>query len=335
MRKIIARFAIVVIIIMAAGFVLLAVSASQAGLSIPAQFIRAVMLPIVPMPMADDEEGLRALVAENRKRGPALPTEAFRARFAVQEEDFNGQQVWTVTPRENTGSQLHILYIPGSAYINEVLTLHWDIAEQLIERTGATLVMPLYPLAPENDYQPAYEMIFAVYQRLVEQIGAENVVIMGDSAGGGIALSLAQQLRDQNEPLPAALVLFSPWLDAAVSDPSQPVIDARDFILSIDTLWITGQWWAGDLPTTDPRISPLYGSVEGLPPIAVFTGTDDLLYPDSIRLASQAEAAGVPLALFEYQNEFHVWMGVMPQLVPEAARALDEATVFIREHTTP
>jgi epsilon-lactone hydrolase len=319
-------------IIVIAGFGLLAASASQAGLSIPAQIVRVVLLPLVPMPKVNDPEELQALVKENREAGPALPTDTFRTNFNVQVKEFNGQRLWTVAPHEST-SQLHILYIPGSAYINEVLSLHWDIAEQLIERTDATLVMPFYPLAPENDYQPAYDMINAVYELIVQQAGAENVVIVGDSAGGGIALALAQQLRDQRRPLPAALVLFSPWLDVTVSDPSQPAIDQRDFILSIDTLRIGGKWWAGNLPTTDPRISPLYGSMGDLPPIAVFTGTDDLLYPDSIRLASKAEEAGVPFTLFEYRNEFHVWMGVFPQVIPEAARALDETAAFIREHT--
>ncbi len=332
MRRILVRLTIILLVVVLVSFGLLAVSAAQAGLSIPAQLVRAVLLPSVPIPTANDADGLRALVEANRTRGPALPTESFRARFTVQEEAFNGERLWTIAPQTNS-SQLHILYIPGSAYINEVLALHWDIVEQLIERTDATLLLPFYPLAPENDYQPAHEMISAIYERLVQQVGAENVVIVGDSAGGGIALSLAQQLRDQDRPLPAALVLFSPWLDATMSDPAQLVIDERDFVLSINTLRIGGEWWAGDLPTSDPRISPLYGRVDGLPPIAVFTGTDDLLYPDSIRLAAKAGTAGIPLTLFEYRNEFHVWMGVFPNMIPEAARALDEAAAFIMEQT--
>ena len=329
MKKFLIRTAVGLVIVIGAAFGGLAFSAWQSGLSIPAQFLRVVLLPAVPMPSASDPDKLRAMIQESRATGPALPSAAFRAKFSVQESDVAGQQLWTAAPRESAGSPLRILYIPGGAYINQPLALHWDIAEQLIERTDATLVMPFYPLAPENDWQPAFEMVNTIYASLVEEVGAEHVVIMGDSSGGGIALALVQQIRDQNEPLPAAVVLFSPWLDVTLSDPDQVALDQRDFILSMDMLRIGGKWWAGDLPTTDPRISPLFGSLQGLPPIAVFTGTDDLLYPDATRLAENAKVANTCLSLFEYKNMFHVWVGVLPGIIPEAARALDEAAAFV------
>lgn len=332
MKRVIIRIVIALVVVFGSAFLLLAVSAAQVGLSMPAQLIR-VMLRIVPMPGTSDPEALRELVAASRARGPALPPDAFSGLFEVLEEEIDGQRVWTAALRQSAGNPLRVLYIPGGAYINETLSLHWDIVQQLIERTGATVTMPVYPLAPEHDWQPAYVMIRAIYDRLVEEVGAENIVIAGDSAGGGITLSFAQQLRDTERPLPAALVMFSPWLDVTLSDPDQVQLDERDPILSRDSLRVSGEWWAGDLPTTDPRISPLFGSLEGLPPMGVFTGTEDLLYPDATRLAARAAEAGTPLTLFEYDYMFHVWMGVAPTMIPEASRALDEAAGFIREHT--
>lgn len=332
MKKYVVRTVAIVLIVIGVAFVLLTLSAWQAGLSIPAQLLRVVLLPAIPMESTSDPEVLAAMVRENRTTGPALPSEAFRAKFNVQEEDFNGERLWTVAPHEST-TNLHILYLPGGAYVNEVLSLHWDIVEQLVERTDATLVMPFYPLAPEHDWQPAFALVNAVYERMVEAVGAENVVVMGDSAGGGIALSVVQQIRDEKRTLPAAVVLFAPWPDLTFSDPSQIELKQHDLILSMDSLLIGGEWWAGDLLTSDPRVSPLFGSAKGLPPIGVFTGTEDLLYPDATRFAINAEEAGVPVTLFEYKNQFHVWMGVFPSIIPEASRALDEAAAFILEHT--
>ncbi len=329
MKKRVTLLLVIMIGVALVGCGALALSAAQAGVSIPAQMVR-LMLPAVPMPAGDDPAALRALVAQNRERGPAFPSEAFRAKYEVQEGEVNGEVVWTVRLRGDTVSPLHLLYMHGSAYVNEALSLHWDIAEQLIDRTGATLVMPFYPLAPEHDWQPAYALMNTVLDQLVAEVGAGQVVIAGDSAGGGMALSLVQQRRDAEESLPAALVLFSPWLDVTLSDPAQPALDEGDPILSLESLRISGAWWAGNLAPTDPRISPLFGSLEGLPRMAVFTGTNDLLYPDATRLAERAEDAGVDLTLYEYPNMFHVWMGVMPQMMPEASRALDEAAAFIQ-----
>jgi epsilon-lactone hydrolase len=303
---------------------------SQAKISIPAQIVRLI-LRVAPPPMSSDADALRAQVAKSHAKGPAQPSNAFRKLFDVREEQIDGQRVWTASPRTAANNPMRILYVPGGAYVFQPQSLHWDIVKALIERTGATVVLPAYPVAPEHDWQPAYAMINTIYARLVAEVGAKRVVIAGDSAGGGITLSLAQQLRDAGRSLPAALVLFSPWLDVTLSDPTQVALDKVDRILSIASLRITGEWWSGDLPPTDPRISPLFGALAGLPPIAVFTGTDDLLYPDATRLAAKANEAGASLTLFTYPHMFHDWMGVT--VLPEAARALDEAAGFIHALT--
>jgi acetyl esterase/lipase len=279
-----------------------------------------------------DPEALAVQVREEQKHGPTLPSAAFRSRFEVQLEQIDGQLVLTTKPMTNASNKLRILYLHGGGYVGDVAAFHWDIAEQLMDRTGATIVMPAYPLAPEHDWQPAHQMVKAEYNRLVGEVGARNLVIAGDSAGGGFALAVAQQLRDEKRPLPAALVLFSPWLDVTLSDPTQPELDKRDPFLSRHSLVLAGRWWAGDLPTTDPRISPLFGSVAGLPPLVVFTGTEDLLNPDAHRLAVKAEASGARLTLLEYPHQPHVWMATSPGTVPEAVRALEQASMFILEH---
>jgi monoterpene epsilon-lactone hydrolase len=314
------------------GLVWLGRSARRAGLSIQAQFLRLIVLPLMFPKKPYDPIKYEADIALDHEKGPALPSQAFRKKFYVKEDQQEGQRTFTVAPRGDVTNSLRILYVHGGAYILDLWPQEWAIIEGLINRTGATVVVPIYPLAPEHDWQPAFKMVNAAYERLINEVGEANVVIAGSSAGGGITLALAEQMRDQGKPLPAALVLFSPWLDVTMSDPDQPRLDKIDHILSIEGLRRSGAGWAGQLPTTDPRISPLLGSLAGLPAIVAFTGTEDLLNPDARRLAIKAKAAGISFTLYEYPHEFHVWMGGYPKFVPEGRRALDQAASFVQAH---
>lgn len=320
---------IVLLVSAALAVTTLAYSARRASLSLRAQLLR-VLLPLAFPRGLRLPAGSAARPSTPRRGGPSLPSWLFRRQFHVQHQQSDGHALVMAAPRVAPTTRLRILYLHGGAYVNDVVWPHWDIAAGLIERTGGALVLPIYPLAPEHDWQAAHAMVCKVYTQLVDEVGAAHVVVAGDSAGGGFALALAQQLRDRGAPLPAALLLFSPWLDVTMSDPAQVALERRDVMLSIDTLRLAGAWWAGELAVTDPRISPLYGTMDRLPPMAVFTGTDDLLNPDAHRLAAKAAAADVPLTLYEYANEFHVWMGGLPRFIPEAGRALDQAAAFIR-----
>jgi acetyl esterase/lipase len=147
------------------------------------------------------------------------------------------------------------------------------------------------------------------------------VILMGDSAGGGMALALAQHLRDSARPLPVRLILISPGADMTFSDPRQQALARVDRMLDIPALVVAGRWYAGALPLDDPKVSPLFGSLAGLPPIAVFTGTHDLLNSDARRLHAKAVQEGATLSLHEYEGMFHVWP-LTP--IPEARHAINE-----------
>lgn len=273
----------------------------------------------------DTPDGNAAMIAENRRAGPAAPPGRIASQFAIDLRSITDGRAYVVTAQK-TKTDLRLLYLHGGAFQLDLLKEHWPILGGLAARTGAELTVPLYPLAPENDWQPAFAMIDALYSEMVAEVGAQNVVIAGDSAGAGIALSLCQLWRDRGTTLPARLVLFSPWADATVGDPAQPGIAKRDYILSIDRLREAGASWAGARRTDDPVISPLFGSLAGLPPILVLAGTDDILVSDARRLAASAQASGTELFLSEYPGMFHVWPAAP---IPEADRALDEAAAFI------
>nr|WP_245216002.1 alpha/beta hydrolase [Pararoseomonas baculiformis] len=258
-------------------------------------------------------------------RGPAPPGKAREKRLLITRESFGGYGVFTVAPRDGA-SRHHILYLHGGAYVFDLLDVHWRAVEELVRRTGATVTIPLYPLAPRHCWKDALGMVQPLHAALAARHGAENLIVAGDSAGGGMTLALAQLIRDAGERLPAGLVMFSPWLDVASDDPRLMALAARDPMLAPPAAQMAGRWYARDLPLDDPRVSPLYGSLEGLPPMILFTGTRDMLNADAHRLRDKAAAEAADLRFREYEDMFHVWV-CLP--IPEARQALAEAATFI------
>lgn len=272
-------------------------------------------------------ERAMAMTAKNRKKGPAEPGRKLHALCDIAEREVNGHRLFTATPKDG-GSGAQILYLHGGGYVLDLDAVHWNLIAGLIERTGAGVSVPVYPLAPEHRWRDGFTMVRKVYDDLVAAHGAAQITVMGDSAGGGFTLALAQMLRDDGKALPARLALLSPWLDAVVEDPSQIELEKIDPIISISGLRSMGKWWASELDPRDPRISPLFGTLKGLPPMAVWIGTHDVLLADSRRLREKAAEAGASLAYHEYSEMLHVWMTVP---IPEALQARDEIAAFMRE----
>lgn len=184
---------------------------------------------------------------------------------------------------------------------------HWWSIEQIIRQTGASITVPLYPLAPEHDHRSAFAMVDALYDDLVTAVGAENIVVSGDSAGEGFTVSLAQRLVASGRPVPAALLLFAPWLDVTMADPESARIERKDPILSLGNLRMGGKMWAGKTDPKDPVISPFYGPVDGLPPMTVFQGSRDVLMPASRDFAARAKHGGIRVDYHQYEGAFHVF----------------------------
>ncbi|TAL03051.1 MAG: alpha/beta hydrolase [Rhodospirillaceae bacterium] len=302
------------------------------GLDAPARrpriSLRAWVVLRLALLLAPDQSRPGALqrgIADNRKAGIAHPPKRMLKRLDLKVERHDDGPVYRLTPRGGSSPALCLLYLHGSGYVMEMHAVQWKLVEGLMALTDAQVVAPMYPLAPEHCALEGLDMVRRVYLGLVEQYGAGRIVVMGDSAGGGLALALAQMLRDAKEPLPAALVLFSPWLDVSVSGADQPELERGDPALAINFLREAGQMWARDLPLDDPRVSPLFGDHTALPPTIVFAGTRDILCSDARRLAERSTDA----VIREYPEMMHVWP-VAP--IPEGRRALEEAAAFIHQH---
>src|SRR4029077_18258900 len=169
---------------------------------------------------------------------------------------------------------------------------HWFYYAAIVRDTGATVIVPLYPLVPEGGTAGSVvPAMAALISAKIDQHGAENVSVYGDSAGGTIALAAVQELVRRGDPVPSHMVLSSPALDATLSNPAIQFVD--DPVLSsvvLPDLHNYSQLWAGGLDLTDPLVSPTYGSLAGLPPTAIYAGSRDIVGPDVLVLQDKALA---------------------------------------------
>ena len=222
-----------------------------------------------------------------------------------------------------------VLYLHGGAYCVGSPATHRAITSHLARRTSARVFVADYRLAPEHTFPAAVDDAVAAYRALLRDGGSPQcIAIIGDSAGGGLALATALRLRDLAEPLPAALVLFSPWVD--LGTPDRGVEPAGETMLSRAWTAECARLYLGGRDSNDPLASPINGDLRGLPPTLVQVGQDELLLPDARRLQSALAAAGVPVELQEYPRRWHVFQ-INAGVLADADRALQSVAGFLRE----
>ena len=265
-------------------------------------------------------------IARDHARGPASPVRWMRKHCVIETAKIDGQPVYRLNPK-NSAASLHIFYLHGGGYAFNIVSLHWHFIKKLIRKTGASVTVPIYPLSPENKWDRSYAMVMEAFAQAVSRHGAENIVVMGDSAGGGFSLGLSQMLRNQNEALPNKLVLLSPYLDQTAADATQVELEKTDILISVEGIRRVGAWWMrdGEDPAMFPA-SPLFEPVDRLPPMLVFAGTDEVLLADSLRLKQKGDENGAQIELKLYNRMQHVWM-LLP--IPEAKKVVDEIVAFL------
>lgn len=214
-------------------------------------------------------------------------------------------------------SEQCILYVHGGAYTMEVTLPHVNFCSKVVGRTGCCIYIPVYPLAPRHHYDETYALMDELYGMIKDR----TIAFMGDSAGGGFVFSYTQYLRDRGEKLPGKIIGISPWVDVSMSSSDYASYEPKDPMLGVPGLVLAGKAWAGGLDTKDPRVSPMYGDNKGLPPVTLFTGTDEILYPDIVLYAEKLRKDGVQTDLIIGEGMNHVYP-VYP--IPEAKEAMEK-----------
>lgn len=217
-------------------------------------------------------------------------------------DTFDDMQVF----RFNFGHHIKnkILYIYGGTFVLQPSSFHWRFMDKLAYETLHEIVLPIYPKAPDFTYRDTHEAIKRVYERLLRETEASNIVIMGDASGGNMALSFVQQLvKDKDMPLPGKIYLISPWLDLSLSNPDiTDQLQKMDPIHNVFSLQSIAKVWADDLESKNPKVSPMYGAIRGLPPVYMFGGTHDIFYPDMNKLVDSFNAEQQPIHFYEYKG---------------------------------
>lgn len=216
----------------------------------------------------------------------------------------------------------------GGAFVSCPLDHYHFYGEMIARHAGCQVVMPDYRLAPDHPWPAAHDDCFNAYRGLLESgIDPKRLVVMGESCGGSLGLGLLTQARDAGLALPAAFVAVTGWFDLSVAGPA---FTERDPFLTAE--WVRNRgcdYLAGQLALDDPRVSPCYAELEGLPPMYLQVGQFDTVREGALTLASRATRAGVAVTLEAWPGMIHGWHGLVNSGVPEALAAWAAIRAFV------
>ena len=259
-------------------------------------------------------DACEAYIAEKAETNKE-PVVIKNAKFGIslREERLGALQAFIYNDQEHPAQT--VFYFHGGGYVNQPNELQTTMAARTAKETGCEVVLMVYPKLPVYDCQTCYDLCVEYYQNYLKTNDCGKVVFMGDSAGGGLALGLAEVLRDQGAVCPEELILISPCVDITLTNSEIPNYVDVDPMLGIDGVRRLGEVWANGLSTKDPRVSPIYGDLSGLGRVTLTAGTWEILYPDILLFADKLEQADVNCHLIVGERMIHCYP-ICP--IPEA-----------------
>lgn len=259
------------------------------------------------------------------------------AHGTVHDQDIQVQKVtvagipgeWVVAP--NAVENRVFLYLHGGGYCFGSCNTARELASRLSRVTATRVLVIEYRLAPEHPFPAAIEDSVSAYQWLISsEFSPGQIIIGGDSAGGGLALATLLTLRDAGHPLPVATVLLSPWTDMEGTGDSMETQMEFDPWLKPEEMRSMSALYIRDLEPRHPLVSPIYANLQGLPPMLVHVGRDEILLSDSSRLVERAHEAGVDVTFKIWEDMWHVFHSFASN-VPEARKAIEEIGEYVVE----
>jgi monoterpene epsilon-lactone hydrolase len=275
--------------------------------------------------------GLSQSTEEHRKSFEAFALHPYPTDVAAADVTLGGVGAIELTVAGNAADPT-VLYFHGGGYVAGSARTGTHLAAELARRAGGRALSVDYRLAPEHPYPAAVEDGLAAYAGLLESsVSPAQVLVAGDSAGGGLAVATLLAAREQGLPQPAAVAVFSPWADISRSGTSMRTKDGIDPLFSYEAMgWYAGRYMpAGD--RSAPLASPVFATLAGLPPLLIQAGSREVLLDDAIRLAANAGRDDVDVTLQvapEGTHVFQLYFGALD----EADEAIDEVTRFFKRH---
>ena len=232
---------------------------------------------------------------------------------------------------ENSNPEKLILYVHGGGYVSGSCSDHRGFVSKFAKNCGAITLIYEYRLAPEHPFPAAIDDSVKVYRSMLTSgYKPENILIAGESAGGGLCLALLLAIKERQLPMPAAAVAVSPWTDLGCSSDSYRTKNSRS-LAPLNSWTVFSAHYRGNQPADLPLISPLFGDLKGLPPLFINSGSDDELFEDGEKFSKKAKAAGVDVTFRKGIGQVHCYPLLAP-MFSEATEAMNEIAVFIRKH---
>jgi acetyl esterase/lipase len=291
---------------------------------------------------------LQTVISFLRQRpieSPDVPIEQARAAFdavsnmirvasdvILEPVDVDGTPgEWISTP--DASANRVVLYLHGGGYVIGSIDSHREMISRIARSSAARALAIDYRLAPEHPFPAAVEDATKAYRWLLKQgVSPENIVISGDSAGGGLTVAALLALRDAGDPLPAAAACISPWTDLEITGETMITKADVDPMIRPEDAKGGAERYHGATDPSHPLISPIRADLSGLPPLLIQVGTSEVLLSDSTRLAERAKAAGVDVTIEQWDEMIHVWH-FFAFMLPEGHQAIQRIGEFVREKT--
>ena len=233
--------------------------------------------------------------------------------YVKEEYDLNkyevvNRPVYVMAPKNGATNELVIMYIHGGSYVGDLEKEHWKTCGDIINKLGCTVILPDYPLTPKYNYKDTFNMMEALYKKVVDKVESSDFVIMGDSAGGGLALALVQKMGEDSIKMPNQTILKSPWLDVRMYNPRIEKVYKNDPMLNKSALKLAGEKYAGKDGINSYLVNPIDGPLDKIKNVSIFTGTYDILNPDVKILEERAKEVGNTINIYETEKATHIWL---------------------------
>lgn len=230
-------------------------------------------------------------------------------KYDLTVETFENRNIFIIKSKGSKKTNMKILYFHGGSYMAEATSNHWEFIENLVDDTGATVILPDYPLIPKYNYKDVFNMVVPLYKEIQQKVDVSNeLIIMGDSAGGGLSLALLEKILQEDIKMPKKTILISPWLDVRMDNPKIEQVKEQDKKLNKEALKIAGLAYAGSDGIDSYLVNPIDGDLSKINNLTIFTGTKDILNPDVYKLKEKAEENNINIDINEYQDAGHIWI---------------------------
>lgn len=230
-------------------------------------------------------------------------------KYDLTVKTFENRNIFIIKSKGSKKTNMKILYFHGGSYMAEATSNHWEFIENLVDDTGATVIFPDYPLTPKYNYKDVFNMVVPLYKEIQQRVDVSNeLIIMGDSAGGGLSLALLEKISQEDVKMPKKTILISPWLDVRMDNPKIEQVKEQDKKLNKEALKIAGLAYAGSDGIDSYLVNPIDGDLSKINNLTIFTGTKDILNPDVYKLKEKAEKSNINIDINEYQDAGHIWI---------------------------